>query len=78
VRRMKEKDGAGIWLCGGSKLASALFDEIDEIVTKSNPFLLGAGKPIFAQAVPRTELVQLDQRNYSNGFVLTRFKVQRP
>lgn len=78
VRQMKEEKGAGIWLCGGSKLASALFDEIDEIVTKTSPFLLGAGKPMFARAVPKTNLVQLDRRNYPNGFVLTRFKIERP
>ena len=77
VRQLKNKDGAGIWLCGGSKLASALFDEIDEIVTKFNPFLMGAGKPMFARPVPKTELVQLEQRNYPNGFVLTRFKIER-
>ncbi len=77
VRQLKEQDGSGIWLCGGSSLASALFDEIDEIVMKSNPFLMGHGKPMFAQAVPKTELLQIERRNYTNGFALTKYMVKR-
>ena len=40
--------GAGIWLCGGGTLATALAGEIDRLVVKSNPVTLGGGIPLFA------------------------------
>lgn len=47
VRRLKAEDGAGIWLCGGGQLASALVDEIDRLVLKINPLVFGDGIPLF-------------------------------
>src|SRR5690625_5452252 len=34
VRELKQETGAGIWLCGGGRLAATLRPEIDEIVLK--------------------------------------------
>lgn len=48
VRRLKENDGAGIWLCGGGQLASALVGQIDRLIVKVNPVLFGSGIPLFA------------------------------
>lgn len=49
VRQLKaEPGGTGIWLCGGGVLAAALGDEIDRLVLKVNPVMLGAGRPLFA------------------------------
>ncbi len=49
VRRLKaEESGTSIWLCGGGRLASALVDEIDRLVLKVNPVLLGSGIPLFS------------------------------
>lgn len=47
VRRLKRQQGAGIWLCGGGSLAAALVEEIDRLVLKVNPVVLGAGIPAF-------------------------------
>jgi dihydrofolate reductase len=47
VRRLKGEPGTGIWLCGGGSLAAALADEIDRLVLKVNPFVYGAGIPLF-------------------------------
>ena len=47
VRDLKGQDGAGIWLCGGGQLASQLLHEIDELVIKRNPIVLGSGVPLF-------------------------------
>lgn len=44
VRALKaEPQGSAIWLCGGGLLASQLLDEIDRLVLKVNPVVLGDG-----------------------------------
>lgn len=48
VRRLKTEGDGGIWLCGGGELAGALADEIDRLVIKVNPIVLGEGRPLFA------------------------------
>ncbi|NIZ91651.1 dihydrofolate reductase family protein [Kineococcus rubinsiae] len=50
VRRLKQEPGAGIWLAGGGRLAGALLAEIDELVLKRYPVVLGAGIPVIAAA----------------------------
>lgn len=47
VRELKRESGAGIWLCGGGALAAQLADEIDHLVLKISPVLLGAGIRLF-------------------------------
>jgi dihydrofolate reductase len=53
VRRLKQEPGTGVWLAGGGRLAGAVLDEIDEIVIKRYPVVLGAGIPALAAAHPR-------------------------
>lgn len=53
VRAMKRRSdseggGADIWLCGGGNLASQLRGEIDRLILKRQPLLLGRGIPLFA------------------------------
>lgn len=43
VAELRQQEGSDIWLCGGGALASALIDEIDRLVLKVNPVLLGSG-----------------------------------
>ena len=62
VRRLKaEPDGSAIWLCGGGRLAGVLLDEIDELILKVNPIVLGAGIPLVdvAGTTPAPALVPL-------------------
>lgn len=69
VRALKAGDGLDIWLCGGPVLASSLVDEIDEVILKVNPFLMGAGKTLFARELsPARSLRLIDRRDYANGF----------
>lgn len=77
VRRLKEAPGKDIWLCGGGKLATALFTEIDELILKVNPVLLGAGIPLFASRVPQTALLLAGTKSYKSGLTLMRYRVRR-
>ena len=53
VRNLKAGPGTkGIYLCGGGKLASALVSEIDELVIKRSPIVIGAGIPMFDGGLP--------------------------
>lgn len=55
VRRLKRESGLGVWLAGGGRLAGAVLDEIDELVVKCYPLVLGSGVPVVAGggAAPR-------------------------
>ncbi|MGN7860069.1 dihydrofolate reductase family protein [Microbacterium sp. 22303] len=50
VRDLKDREGGGIWLCGGGALAASLVGEIDRLVLKVNPVLFGEGIPLFGRS----------------------------
>lgn len=70
VRKLKEQPGLGIWLCGGGQLASQLLPEIDELVIKQHPVLLGAGIPLFAEATDPTTFTLDTVRPFESGTVV--------
>jgi dihydrofolate reductase len=77
VRNLKQEPGLGIWLCGGAGLAGTLYGEIDELVLKVNPVVLGTGIPLFrgARGVRRLELT--DHQTFVGGVVVHRYRVSR-
>lgn len=76
VRQLKESVGKDIWLCGGGELATALFPEIDTLILKVNPILLGTGIPLFSGLVNETALELSDSKIYSNGFTLLTYRLK--
>ena len=46
VRELKSAPGKDIWLVGGGKIAASLLPEIDRLVLKQNPFVIGSGVPL--------------------------------
>ncbi|MDN5976580.1 dihydrofolate reductase family protein [Acidipropionibacterium jensenii] len=52
VRQLKEQPGLGIYLCGGGTLAGSLLPEIDRLILKRNPIVLGDGIRLFGPADP--------------------------
>ncbi|MFJ8308747.1 MULTISPECIES: dihydrofolate reductase family protein [unclassified Streptomyces] len=77
VRELKERDGLGIWLCGGGNLAGQLAEEIDELVIKTYPVLAGAGiRVLDGEFTPRQfELVW--SRSFDNGAVVSKYARKR-
>lgn len=80
VRRLKKEAGKGIYLCGGAELASTLFAEglIDEMILKVNPFLMGAGIPLFSGSVRQTALELVKSTAYGNGCVWLFYRIKYP
>ncbi len=79
VRQLKQEDGAGIWLAGGGLLAGTLLGEIDELVIKRYPVVIGTGIPAIATdhaaALPFTAT---DARTLTGGTSVTTYARVRP
>jgi dihydrofolate reductase len=76
VRALKTQPGKDIWLCGGGTLATILFSEIDEMILKIHPILLGTGIPLFAGIIQQTALELTDSKIYSNGVMLLNYRLK--
>ncbi|MEV4352121.1 dihydrofolate reductase family protein [Actinoplanes sp. NPDC049596] len=74
VRRLKERDGRGIWLCGGGELAGALLPEIDELILKVNPVVIGSGRPLFTRDFQVRAFTFMSARAYDSGVVVQRYR----
>ncbi|WP_460539889.1 dihydrofolate reductase family protein [Glycomyces halotolerans] len=74
VRELKQAPGHGIWLCGGGKLAAALITEIDEIVVKRYPLLLGGGVSMFDGPYEPTRFVLTDDRTFDSGAAVQTYR----
>ncbi|MFC8080856.1 dihydrofolate reductase family protein [Streptomyces sp. NPDC057307] len=77
VRKMKQEDGLGIYLCGGANLAAELFDEVDELVIKTYPLILGSGMPMFGTEFAQTEFTLDSNRTFGNGAVVRTYSRKR-
>lgn len=73
VRGLKEADGAGIWLCGGGRLAATLVGEIDRLVVKLNPLTLGAGRPLLDGTYDARTWRLESSRTFDLGVVLLEY-----
>jgi len=79
VRKLKGEPGTGIWLCGGGALAGALATEIDRLVLKVNPVLLGAGIPLFGGHYEPQPFRRITTRAFQSGVVLNEYtRVAQP
>ncbi|MFJ4524938.1 dihydrofolate reductase family protein [Streptomyces sp. NPDC088810] len=78
VRALKAEDGGlGIYLCGGSQVAGALLDEIDELVIKSYPLVYGTGMPMFGTGLDLKEFALESVRAFGNGVVVRTYGRKR-
>lgn len=78
VRALKaEEGGLGIYLCGGSRLAGELLDEIDELVIKSYPIVYGTGMPMFGTGLDIKEFGLEEVRTFTNGAIVRTYLRKR-
>ncbi|WP_406374445.1 dihydrofolate reductase family protein [Streptomyces sp. NBC_00647] len=78
VRELKSEDSEfGIYLCGGSRLAGALIDEVDELVIKTYPVVLGSGMPMFGSGFDITEFTLDVVRVFGNGVLVRTYRRKR-
>ncbi|RMI35537.1 dihydrofolate reductase family protein [Nocardia stercoris] len=76
VRELKREKGLGIWLCGGGELAQVLLPEIDQIMLKLHPIVLGAGRRMFGAgpALPAPNRFRvLSSRVFEDGVAFVKY-----
>lgn len=74
IRELKQEDGLGIYLCGGANLAGQLMNEVDELVIKTYPVILGAGMPMFAAEFGIGEFALDSVRAFDNGVIVRKYR----
>ncbi|MFI8948586.1 dihydrofolate reductase family protein [Streptomyces sp. NPDC053750] len=78
VRELKAEDsGLDIYLCGGAAVAGELIDEVDELVIKTYPVVLGTGMPMFGSGFAVSEFVPQSVRSFGNGVVVRTYDRKR-
>lgn len=78
VRELKAEDGdLGIYLCGGSAVAGALVGEIDELIIKTYPVVLGTGMPMFGSGFAVDEFTLDEVRSFDNGVLVRSYSRKR-
>ena len=70
VCKLKHEGGLDIWLCGGASLAGALYREVDELILKVNPVVLGTGIPLFRGVRGLTNLELVDSKTFAGGVTI--------
>ncbi|MEN8650992.1 dihydrofolate reductase family protein [Streptomyces sp. 21So2-11] len=67
VRELKQEDGLGIYLVGGANLAGHLLAEIDALVLKVYPIVIGSGIPVFSAGFEVHDFTLESTRTFDNG-----------
>lgn len=67
VRALKAEPGLDLWLVGGGTLAHGLLPEIDRLVLKQNPSVIGSGVPLFRGPFQPHLFRPVDERLLESG-----------
>ncbi|WP_404382320.1 dihydrofolate reductase family protein [Knoellia locipacati] len=67
VRELKAEDGKDIWLVGGGTLAHALLPEVDRLILKVNPSVIGSGIALFAGGFGHARFTPVEQVDLAGG-----------
>ncbi|OEJ25076.1 deaminase [Streptomyces agglomeratus] len=78
VRELKqEESGLGIYLAGGANLAAQLMEEIDELVLKVYPIVVGSGVPVFSAEFRVFDFELESTRSFDNGTLVLTYSKKR-
>ena len=79
VGKLKEQPGRDILVVGSSGLAQTLIkhDLVDEYRLWLHPVVLGSGKRLFREGVPKTTLRLVDTKTTSSGLVILTYEPDR-
>jgi dihydrofolate reductase len=75
---LESAGGANVWVVGGGNVASqyAAAGLLDELLLTVVPVVLGAGKPLFAEALPGGPMPLTGTTTFRNGMVELRYSLQ--
>ncbi|MFG1926905.1 dihydrofolate reductase family protein [Cryptosporangium sp. NPDC048952] len=74
VRALKSEDSEhDVWLAGGGKLAGSVLPEIDELIIKSYPLVVGDGVPAFADNFSPTAFTPTHREPFASGATVTHY-----
>jgi len=79
IARLLKKRGKNIWLMGGGELAREFLkaDLVDELHIGIVPVLIGDGIPLFPPGFPQREFKLVENKTYSKGLIVLRYKRAR-
>ncbi|MDJ0462176.1 hypothetical protein [Streptomyces sp. H27-C3] len=66
--------GLGIYLAGGANLAGQLPAEIDALVLKVYPIVIGSGVPVFSTGLEVHDFTLEPTRTFDNGTLVLSYK----
>jgi dihydrofolate reductase len=70
---LKAEAGQDVWLVGGGRLAHALLPELDRLILKQHPSVIGSGVPVFDGPFVTHRFTPRDQRALSSGIRILHF-----
>lgn len=77
VRDLKKDEARAIWICGGSTLATPLYEAglVDRLIVKTAPVVFGSGIPLFRARVDVPSLRLESRRTFESGYVISEYVV---
>ncbi|MEI2774755.1 MAG: dihydrofolate reductase family protein [Tetrasphaera sp.] len=74
LEQLRTRPGQDIWLCGGGELAGQLSAQLDELIVKVHPVVVGDGIGLFAGAPAPVELRLTTTRCFDSGVTVLRYE----
>ncbi|UVS79364.1 dihydrofolate reductase family protein [Actinokineospora sp. UTMC 2448] len=74
IRELKAQPGRDIYLAGGGRLAGALLAEVDALVLKVYPVVVGSGVPLFSADFSPTAFTLTGTKSLPSGMVVLSYE----
>lgn len=79
VAELKSRGGKNIYCDGGAEIVNLMLNQnlIDEIILSVVPVILGDGRPLFKNGLPKSELTLLNSQSYASGLVQLHYQINK-